>query len=278
MARKSRRDRLEQYVERVDKCRRWRSDEGLDDDWLRLSDLYRGHHFSQSATDRGDMIAVNLAFSTINVIAPSVAVNYPKIVVKANSPEDRNRAMFVEAVAKPPVEAPRFFVPPFRRAVKDFLIFGHGWVKIGWKFLEQEQSLSELEQDSMFDSAMAEADQFAIENFMQGVETPTAEEIAANIPQTEMRIVEDQPFVERISVFDVFVDPAATCMEDAKWIAQRIVRPLEEAKKDRRYKPSVRNRLSANYSNNHLDDAAVENKQEYLEDQVVVWEFLRHHG
>ena len=272
MARKTRRDRLEQYVERVDKCRRWRSDKGLDDDWLRLSDLYRGHHFSQSATDRGDMIAVNLAFSTINVIAPSVAVNYPKIVVKANSPEDRNRAIFVEAVANH-LWKHHDFRTPFRRAVKDFLIFGHGWVKIGWKFLEQEQSLSELEQDSMFDSAMAEADQFAIENFMQGVETPTAEEIAANIPQTEMRIVEDQPFVERISVFDVFVDPSATCMEDAKWIAQRIVRPLEEAKKDRRYKPSVRNRLSANYSNNHLDDAAVENKQEYLEDQVVVWEF-----
>ena len=52
MARKTRRDRLEQYIERVDKCRRWRSDEGLDGDWARLADLYRGNHFSQSATDR----------------------------------------------------------------------------------------------------------------------------------------------------------------------------------------------------------------------------------
>ena len=50
-----------------------------------------------------------------------------------------------------------------------------------------------------------------------------------------MMIVEDQPFVERISPFDMFVDPEATCLEDANWIEQRIVRHLESAKKYKRY-------------------------------------------
>lgn len=106
-------------------------------------------------------------------------------------------------------------------AVKDFLIYGHGWVKVGWKFVEQEQSVTENERDLMIDRAMIEADTFANDEPLMAGELPTDDDIIANIPETIMRIVEDQPFVERISPFDVYVDPEATCMEDAKWIAQK---------------------------------------------------------
>ena len=272
MARKSRRDRLEQYQDRVDKCQRWRQDEQFDDNWMRLSDLYRGQHFPEYMQDSGDLIAVNLAFSTINVIAPSVAVNYPKVVVQANKPEDAKRAMFVEAVVNH-LWKHHDFRTPFRRAVKDFLVFGHGWLKVGWKFVEQEQSIGELAREEMINSAMAEIDQIAIESFMDGVEPPSFDDIVASIPSTEMRIVEDQPFVERISVYDVYVDPAATCMEDARWIAQRIVRPLEEVEKDRRYKPSARKKLVANYSRDIYNENPNDDKVQYLEDQVVLWEY-----
>ena len=272
MARKSRRDRLEQYQDKVDKCQRWRQDEQFDDNWMRLSDLYRGQHFPEYMQDSGDLIAVNLAFSTINVIAPSVAVNYPKVVVQANKPEDSKRAMFVEAVVNH-LWKHHDFRTPFRRAVKDFLVFGHGWLKVGWKFVEQEQSIGELAREEMINSAMNEIDQIAVESFMDGVEPPSFDDIVASIPSTEMRIVEDQPFVERISVYDVYVDPAATCMEDARWIAQRIVRPLEEVEKDRRYKPSARKKLVANYSRDIYNENPNDDKVQYLEDQVVLWEY-----
>ena len=125
----------------------------------------------------------------------------------------------------------------------------------------------------MINSAMNEIDQIAIESFMDGVEPPSFDDIVASIPSTEMRIVEDQPFVERISVYDVYVDPAATCMEDARWIAQRIVRPLEEVEKDRRYKPSARKKLVANYSRDIYNENPNDDKVQYLEDQVVLWEY-----
>lgn len=272
MARKSRRDTLEQYQDKVEKCQRWRQDEQFDDNWMRLSDLYRGQHFPGYMQDSGDLIAVNLAFSTINVIAPSVAVNYPKVVVQANKPEDTKRAMFVEAVVNH-LWRHHDFRTPFRRAVKDFLVFGHGWLKVGWKFVEQEQSIGELAREEMINSAMAEIDQIAVESFMEGVEPPSFDDVVASIPSTEMRIVEDQPFVERISVYDVYVDPAATCMEDARWIAQRIVRPLEEVEKDRRYKPSARKKLVTNYSRDIYNENPNDDKVEYLEDQVVLWEY-----
>ena len=101
-------------------------------------------------------------------------------------------------------------------------------------------------------------------------------EMAANIPQTAMMVVEDQPFVERISPFDVYIDPEATCLEDAKWIAQRIIRPLDEAKADKRYKASARRRLSADSLLYPMYSVATRQEQEeYLdnEERTVVFEY-----
>jgi len=274
MARKSRQQKLESCIDRVEKCQRWREQEQYEQTWGRLVDLYKGKHWPSTTTTKSDLIAVNLAFSTINVIAPSVAVNYPKIVVQATNPENRDRAAFVEAVANY-LWKHHDFRTPFRRAVKDFLIFGHGWIKTGWKFVEQEQSLNEDEWSGMLDSALFEADAFATETPDLAGSLPSPEEIAANIPSTIMRVVEDQPFVERVSPFDMFVDPSATCIEDAKWVAQRLVRPLAEAQVDPNYKPSVRKRLTANgsYNLNETTRADLDDRWEFLEDQVVIWEF-----
>ena len=274
MARKTRQEKLESYTDKVDKCKRWRDQEQYEQTWRRLVDMYKGKHWPSTTSTNSDLIAVNLAFSTINVIAPSVAVNYPKIVVQATNPENRDRAAFVEAVANY-LWKHHDFRTPFRRSVKDFLIFGHGWIKTGWKFVEQEQRISDDERDGMFESAMFELDAFATETPDLAGDLPSAGDVAANIPSTVMRVVEDQPFVERVSPFDMFVDPAATCIEDAKWIAQRITRPLQEAKEDPKYKPSARRRLSANadYNLNQDTYAMLDDRWEFLEDQVVIWEF-----
>ena len=232
MARKSKAELFEQYSRRVEMSRRWRQQEGFEDTWRRLIDLYRGKHWDGSTTEE-DLVAVNLAFSTVNVIAPSVSVNHPKIVVSANRPEDEDRAAFVEAVINH-LWRHYDFRTPFKRSVKDFLVMGHGWLKVGWRFTEQEQSLSENERADLLTESFLEADQFAADNPDMAAELPTNEDIMANVPSTEMRIVADQPFVERISPFDVYVDPEATCPEDMIWIAQRVVRPLEEAQKDKR--------------------------------------------
>ena len=273
MAKQTRAEKLSATKERIDKCKRWRDAEGFDRTWHRLNDLYRGKHWPATTASNKDLIAVNIAFSTVNVIAPSVSVNYPKITVQANNPQDRNRAVFAEAVINY-LWKHHDFRTPYRRAVKDFLIFGHGWVKVGGKFVEQEQTVSENEREILLKQAISEAENFVLEQPELSLELPSNEEIEANLPETIMRIVEDQPFVERISPFDIYVDPEATCMEDAKWIAQRIIRPLEMAKKDKRYKPSARKRLSSStdpdlYSNN----STIRDKTEFVDEQVVVWEF-----
>jgi len=271
MPKKSRQDLLAEYIEKIDKCDSWRDQEQFERTWRRLIDLYRGKHWPSTTSSKQDLIAVNLAFSTVNVIAPSVAVNYPKVVVQATDPEDNGRAAIVEGVANY-MWRHHDFRTPFRSAVKDFLIIGHGWLKVGWKFVEQEQGLTDEQREEMIGSAMLEADTFAMQNPEMAGDLPTDDDIIASIPESAMTIVEDQPFVERVSPFDIYVDPTATCMEDAKWIAQRIVRPLEEAEKDKRYKPSVRKRLSSSVMDSESPEYH-EGKSEFVGDQVVIWEF-----
>ena len=274
MARKTRAEKHEIILRKLDSAARWREEMGYDSVWERMIDLYRGKHWPR-VTATEDLVAVNLAFSTVNIIAPSVSVNHPKVVVTPNDPDNTDRAAFVEAVINHTWRH-HDFRKPFRRAVKDFLIFGHGWLKVGWRFVEQERTLGEDERQTMIDEATMEADAFAMTNPEFAGDLPSDEEIAANITNTAMMIVEDQPFVERISPFDVFVDPEATCLEDAAWIAQRIVRPLEEAKKDKRYKASARKKLDAQnvlYPLNTPNSRQQQEEYLYDEERTVIFEF-----
>lgn len=275
MARKTLPEKFEVQQQRLRNSARWRDEMGYDDLWRRMNDLYRGKHWPRTTVNKEDLVAVNLAFSTVNVIAPAVSVNHPKIVVSPTQPENADRSAFVEAVVNY-LWRHHDFRKPFRRAVKDFLIFGHGWIKTGWKFLEQERTLGEGERDDMLQDALFEADQFAMESPGLAGGLPTDDEMGANIPQTAMMIVEDQPFVERISPYDIYVDPEATCLDDAKWIAQRITRRLEDAKSDKRYRAAARKRLTADsmlYPMYEVTDR--QEREEFLreEDRVIIFEF-----
>ena len=246
MARELKSEKYQKVDDRLRLAQRWRNDEGYDEKWRRMIDLYRGktfwgdtHSWPRTSEDR---ISVNLAFSTINVIGPAVSVNHPKITISANRESDADRAVFVEAVIN---YLWRHFDyrKPFRRSVKDFLIIGHAWMKVGWKFVEEERRLTGYEIDNEVARSIQEIDEFAMENPALAGDLPSDEDVISSVPISEMVVLEDQPFVERISPFDMFVDPEATCLDDAKWIAQRIVRPLSEVRKDKRYKGAVRRSL-----------------------------------
>ncbi len=275
MARKTRVEQHEIVQRRIRSSGRWRDEEGYDSLWRRMNDLYRGKHWPRTTASSEDLIAVNLAFSTVNVIAPSVSVNHPKIVVSPTLPQDGDRATFVEAVINY-MWRHHDFRNPFRRAVKDFLIFGHGWLKVGWNFVEQERSLGDTERQELAEDAMFEANLFGAENPELAGGLPSDEELTAMIPQTSMSVVEDQPFVERISPFDMFVDPEATCMADAKWIGQRVIRRLEDAKTDKNYKPSARKRLTADAMLYPMyESSSRQEREEFLmeEERVAIYEY-----
>lgn len=243
MARPSNADILSGYQTSIRKSKEWRKQEQSDDTWQRLIDMYRGRHYDSFSTE--DRILVNVAFATINVIAPSVSVNNPKIAVNAIWPEAAPMALITEAVINHWWK--RYEVKPqFRRAVKDFLIVGHGWLKSGYKFVEE--------------SYVIEGD---------GANTPGVD----NVAESTTVVLEDRPFVDRVSPFDMFVDPDATSMADLRWIAQRIRRPLNAVKRDKRYSATARGQVTApTWKKNSTasgDKDVYDKQQEYVE----VWEF-----
>ena len=250
MARKSNSEIIVSYRNKIEQTKRWRREERCDDLWARMIDMYRGKHFKTETQE--DRLLVNIAFATINVISPSVSVNYPKITVNARKYEDAPRAVVTEAVVNywwKHYECQK----EFRTAVKDMLIIGHGFLKTGYRFVEKDGS--DYEASDELASAAPES-----------------------ITESDFIITEDRPFVERISPFDVFVDADATSMQDMRWIAQRVRRPLKDVKKDKRYNSAARNEAApSHYSKWGIDDwrGSVRPRRSENEDDayVEIWEY-----
>ena len=136
MARLSNVEILRKYRNKLEHSRRWRREEQYDDLWERLVDMYRGKHHRRYSDS--DQLLVNIAFATINVISPAVSVNHPKITVNARRPEDGDKAVVTEAIVNywwRHYDCQR----QFRSAIKDFLVLGHGWLKIGYRYVEEER-------------------------------------------------------------------------------------------------------------------------------------------
>ena len=77
-----------------------------------------------------------MTFATINVIAPSVSVSNPSFTVSARQPEHEAQAMFTEEVINYLWRTNRY-QQQFRLCVNDWLMFGHGWMKVGYKFVTE---------------------------------------------------------------------------------------------------------------------------------------------
>lgn len=251
MARPTNKDILSRYRKKIDESRRWMKNDAYHDLWTRMIDLYRGKHYDELS--ESDRMMVNMAFSTINVIGPSVAVNHPKITVGARKSEDGDRAIVTEAIINywwRHYDCQKHL----RRAIDDFLIIGHGWLKTGYRFVEEERVINANPADEFNDVADPE----------QGVSL-----------ETEMVVVEDRPFIERVSPFDIFVNPEATCMDDVKWIAQRVRRSMVDVKNDKRYNRQARQDCTASsFSKWSMEDEHRPKVSRDTKDAFVdVWEF-----
>ena len=244
MARKSNSELLKDYNQRLAASKRWRKDDGYDAVWRRLVDLYKGKQFNSYSEE--DRILVNMIFATVNVIAPSISVNHPKIAVNATNPDHAAQAVIVESVVNYWWRY-RDIRSEFRRAVKDFVVVGHGWVKVGYRFVEEAVVGTDVDPSDP--------------NAVGGEEQPTTV------------ILEDSPFAERVSPFDVFVDPDATSMHDVRWIAQRIRRPISEVKSDRRYDKTARDQIASTGYSRYGDDPSRRKIQDKSMGYAEVWEF-----
>jgi hypothetical protein len=242
MAKKNSADHLKHAKMRLEASKKWRKQDGYDGLWKRMNDLYRGKHFDDYKNE--DQMLVNIAFSTINVISPSISVNYPKITVNATSAEFAPQGVVAEAVVNYWWRH-KDIRSEFRRSIKDMLAFGHGWIKVGYRFVEEEVE---------GESEISEANPDGIGH-----------------PNTIVR--EDSPFAERVSINDIFVDPDATSMKDIKWIAQRIRRPIADVRNDKRYSKAARIDVSPMAVSRYADDPSRRKVYDKNEGYAEIWEY-----
>jgi hypothetical protein len=216
----------------INRSKRWRNKESYDEDWKRWIDLYRGRQY-EGAGSANDRLIVNLVFATKNVLGPAVAINNPSFTVSAVDPQSQAQALLTTEILNYMWRAHRYQAE-FRLAVDDFIIVGHGWVKCGYKFIKEpkvkkadiETSNSALDEDA-YDEGIDDR---------EDVEGQT---------ESELIVRDDRPFVERISPFDVFVDPDARHPKEMRWIAQRTWRALADVQVDERYSATARKKVGA---------------------------------
>lgn len=253
----------------------FRKQEHLDDTWERMINLYRMKAFPKDLT-KDEKLAIAIAFASINVIYPAISVNYPKITAAGRSADDDDAAIIVEAVINYWWRH-YGYKKHFRLAAKDFLIVGHGWLKVGYRYKEKELGLAEDEVRERYDQQRAELDAYAAANPDMAADLPGDDDILGSLPQTKTEAIEDRPFVERVSPFNVYVDPEATSMDDIKWIAQKVVRSVEDVKNDERYKRSVRMAVQADSSSILFEDPWEKRrtfkKPSKDSERVTLWEY-----
>lgn len=240
----------------------WRSEEDYDALWRRMVDLYRGKHYRKKSTE--DRMVVNQAFATKNVIAPSVAVNNPKFAVNARKPEHMDQAVVTEEVLNYLWRVNKY-QEEFRLAVDDFLVCGHGWLKVGWRTSKPKKIVQ-------IDDAVIDSEGDDSEGVDDRVDVP------GNV-ESEVRsfATDDRPWVERISPFDIFVDRDARHPKEMKWIAQRTRRPVSDVKVDSRYDAAQRKKVGAgNVGMRDDDNSRLESDQSADKTDtsyVDVWEY-----
>lgn len=218
----------------VRRSKRWRQTEQYDDLWKRMIDLYRGKHYT--GTTKTDRLVVNLAFATKNIIAPSVALRNPRFVVNARDPDKAENAVITEEVLNYLWRYHRY-QEEIRLATDDWIICGHGWIKCGYKFVKEPESKRAEDLDGMNQLDPGDT---------EGVDD--RDDIEGNV-ESEMNVAQDRPFLERVSIFDMFVDPDARHPKEMRWIAQRTWRPVQDVQVDSRYSPSARrNVMGTSYS------------------------------
>ena len=112
----------------IQRSKKWRADEGYDDNWRRWIDLYRGYQYEGAKTSN-DQLIINIVFATVNVLVPAVSVNNPKFTISARKPDSQAQAMLTQEILNYLWQVHKY-QQDFRLAVLDFIIIGHGWNKV----------------------------------------------------------------------------------------------------------------------------------------------------
>jgi hypothetical protein len=207
--------------------------------WKNLEGIFRtGLRRELNARDFADLIptpipgnvlkTINMVLPHISLMTTSIVSRDPQLVVTPIGGQDEtteDNATFAHAVLQ-------YFwrrtnaTDDVKAATEDMLKLGNGFVKVGWEYVAEEYK--ENPEALMDETLMAveAADATAKDG---GFAPDTTDLRDSNKAQfTYESVIADDPFVEYVAPYDMFVAKDARRLDGARWVAQRLRLPLDD--------------------------------------------------
>ncbi|MGH3441155.1 MAG: portal protein [Nitriliruptorales bacterium] len=172
--------------------------------------------------------SINLVLAHTTIILASVAANDPQLLVMpiGGGEPAEDTALISQSVLS-------YFwrrtdaTDDLRDMAADTVKIGNGFGKVGWSHEEHDEDRDE---DEITDelARLIEGDRRLAE--LGGREPLPVEELEAQVPLTAGLVDRDEPYLEYVSPYDLFVPLDARRINEARWIAQRITLPVDEVR------------------------------------------------
>lgn len=178
------------------------------------------------AMDGLTLDGINMVLPNVQILLQSAMGHDPEFLVEPWTGGDQ-----AEQEAKTGEELLRYFwrrargTDVHRSMVQDMVVLGNGFCKVGWSFLEE---LVERDDDELIDELvdLSAAEEQAAD--LEEREPRSVSALASQLELTEPTVVQDEPVIEYVSPFDILVPRHARRLDECRWIAQRVVLPIDE--------------------------------------------------
>lgn len=174
---------------------------------------------------------VNMLLPHLTLLINSIAARDPKFVV---TPVDGDPLIVEQngAIAKAVLDyywRRADATEVLRDMTQDMVILGNGFCKVGWAYSENTVDRTADELVAATDELMQTATEVALETGLE-ITDQTITEIVESVALTEQRVEVDEPYVEYVSPYDLFLPADARRINQARWVCQRMRLPMDEVK------------------------------------------------
>lgn len=207
---------------------------------------------------------VNMLLPHLTLIINSVAARDPKFVI---TPMGGDPAVIEEngVVAKAVLD---YFwkrseaTGVLRDMTQDMVVLGNAFAKVAWAYAEETKDRTSDEVALETSDIIAAATELSVEMGVAMSEQDMSEMLDA-VSLTEQLVELDEPFVEYVSPYDIFVPADARRMNQVRWVAQRVRLPKDEVESNDLFnKEAVKNlKTDSSYADEatrHQYDAQVQ--------------------
>lgn len=174
---------------------------------------------------------VNMLLPHLTLLINSVAARDPKFVITPTDGDpqivERNGAIARAVLDYYWRRAAATEV--LRDMTQDMVILGNGFAKVGWAYTES--TVDRVSDDVATETALLVESATAVASEAGMVlDSQTLNEIVEAVALTEQLVEQDEPYVEYVSPYDIFMPADSRRINNARWVCQRLRLPAEEVK------------------------------------------------